>query len=190
MMHDPSRLRGLIQLVYKTSRCLPALALCTNATPILHPLILLYHLVLHPSFPVALSCGTLQPRLPAIRDRVPTLVIVRPPLDEVLKLGIVLPFMKSVACLQAFIAHLPVFTPGPLQYRPLLPRVRPLTLCLPSYTPQLNLRHPMATQNRLRTCPCRRLRHKRGLHPQPDPLVPHNRLLRPVGVSLHPLLRC
>lgn len=189
MIHNPNRLHGPIQSAYKTSRCSPALALYTNATPNLHPPILLYHLVLHPFFRVVLSRGTFRLHLPAIRDRVPTLVIAHPPLDEVLKSGIVLPFMKNVAHLQVFLAHLPVFTPGPLQYRPLLPHVRSLTLCLLSHSSRPNLQHPMATRNHLHTCPCRRLRHKLGLHLQPDPLVPRNRLLQPVGIHLRPMLR-
>lgn len=190
MVHNHNRLRGPIQLVCKTSHCLPALALCTNATPNLHLLILLYHHVLHPSFRVVLSHGTFRPHLPAIRDRVPTLVIARPPPDEALKSEIVLPFMKSVACLQAFLAHLLAFTPDPLQYWPLLPHVRPLTLSLLSHSSRVNFQHPMATRNHPRTYPCRRLQHKLGLHLQPDPLVPRNRLLQPVGVNLHPMLIC
>jgi hypothetical protein len=93
--------------------------------------------------------------------------------------------MKSEARLQAFPAHLLAFTPGPLQYPPLLPRVRPSTLCLPSHSSRLNLRHLMATQNHQRTRPCRRLRRKLGLHPQQDHLVLRNRLLQPVGVKFN-----
>jgi len=103
---------------------------------------------------------------------------------------IALPFMKSEARLQAFPAHLQAFTLGPLQYPPLLPHVRPFTLCLPSHSSQLDLRHLMATQNRQRIRPCRRLRHKLVLHPQQGPLVLRNRLPQPVGSKpLHRMLR-
>ena len=161
-----------------------------NATPILRQPILLYHPALHPSFRVVLSSGTFRSHLPAIHDQAPTLATVPPPLDEVPRSRIVLPFMKSEAFLQAFPAHLLAFTPGPLQYPPLLPRVRPFTLCLPSHNSRLNLQHPMDTQDHQRTRPRRRLRLKLGLHPQQGPLVLRNRLLQPVGVKLiHLMLR-
>jgi hypothetical protein len=184
MMHDHNRLRGPMYLVYKTSRCWPALALCTNATPTLPLPILLYHLVPHPSFRVVLNSRTSRLHLPGILDRVPTLVTVRPPLDEVLRSGIALLFMKNIARLRAFLAHLPAFTPGPLQCQPPLLHIRPPTLCLLSHSSRLNLQHLMAIQNPLRTRPCRRLRRKRGLHPRQGPLILRKCPFQLVGVKL------
>jgi len=154
-----------------------------NVTPTLLQPILLFHPALHPSFRVVRSSGTLRSHLPAIHDQVPTLATVRPPLDEVPRSRIALPFMKSGVCLQAFPAHLLAFTPGPRRCPPLLPRVRFSTLRLQSHISRLNLQHPMATQNRQRIRRCRRLRRKLGLHRQQDPLVLRNRLLQPVGVK-------